>query len=171
MMHPEKGFLPLLEALARVPVPFRAVLAGRGPHLEMLENHARRLGLEDRVHFPGYLPDHDAHALIAGARLVAFPSLWAEPFGLVGIEALARGVPVVAFDVGGVREWLTDGETGMVVPRGDVDALARAIETLLTDADLAAGYGRTGVDHVRARFMKSRHLATLERVYREALDA
>jgi glycosyltransferase involved in cell wall biosynthesis len=168
MMHPEKGVMPLLDALAAIESPFRATLAGTGPHLEMLENHARKLGLSDRVEFPGYLAPDAARSLIARARVVAFPSLWAEPFGLVGIEALARGVPVVAFDVGGVREWLTDGETGMIVPRGDTDAFARALETLLTDADLAARYGRVGVDHVRARFMKSRHLATLEKVYREA---
>jgi len=171
MMHPEKGIMPLLEALSRVDAPFRATLAGTGPHLEMLENHAGRLGLEDRVVFTGYLAPEAAHDLIAAARVIAFPSLWAEPFGLVGIDALARGVPVVAFDVGGVREWLTDGETGMVVPRGDVGALARALETLLTDPELAARYGRAGVDHAHARFMKSRHIAALERIYREAYEA
>ena len=56
--------------------------------------------------------------------------MWSEPFGLVGLEGMAHAKPVVAFDVGGVSDWLVDGENGFLVPRGDVDAMAAAIKAV-----------------------------------------
>jgi glycosyltransferase involved in cell wall biosynthesis len=93
---------------------------------------------------------HRARSLIACAR--ALPSLWAEPFGLVGIEAFARGRPVVAYDAGGVRAWLEDGTNGFAVRLGDEAALARAMETLANDPALRARLGaRARTDAERNR--------------------
>ncbi|MBN2490985.1 MAG: glycosyltransferase family 4 protein [Planctomycetes bacterium] len=167
MSHPDKGVIPLLDALERIAVPYRARIVGAGQHEEMIRRHARRLELDGCVEFPGFLPHAQALELLWRARVVAFPSMWHEPFGIVGIEALARGKPVVAFDVGGVREWLDDGRTGILVPRGDVGAFAAALTALLTDPARARALGAAGPEQVRSRFVKERHLDVLERVYRE----
>ena len=169
MAHPDKGVIPLLDALGRITVPFRALLVGTGQHMDMMQDHARSLGLTDRVEFSGFVNHPEAVDLIWQARVVAFPSMWNEPFGIVGLEAMARSKPVVAFDVGGVREWLEDGRTGIVVKRGDVDALARALTELLENPARAAALGEAGPVRIRERFVKDRHLDVLEGVYQEIL--
>jgi glycosyltransferase involved in cell wall biosynthesis len=96
------------------------------------------------------------------------PSVWPEPFGLVGVEAAQRGVPAVAFDVGGISEWLIDGVTGRLVtadpPRAD--AFARAIETTLRDE---VAWQRMRVACVQAvdRFAMASHLDALGEVFDE----
>jgi glycosyltransferase involved in cell wall biosynthesis len=80
----------------------------------------------------GQLNSREVNAAIDASSLVAVPSLWPEPFGLMGIEAQARGRPVVAYDVGGISEWM--GDAGILVPRGDTGALARSISTVLEPA-------------------------------------
>ena len=100
--------------------------------------------------FHGYSPNPDD--AFRGVRAVMLPWRWQEPFGLVGPEALAHGVPLVGFDVGAIREYLVDGETGLLVPPGDTDALANAIESILNDPAWAAAMGARGRELVSARF-------------------
>jgi len=169
MEHPDKGLLPLLDALARIEVPFKARLVGTGKHLDMIRDHARSLGLADRVEFPGFVEHAEALDLMRHARVIAFPSMWNEPFGIVGLEAMARGKPVVAFDVGGVREWLDPDRTGILVPRGDVEGLASALTEMVENPARAGDLGRAGPDRVREQFVKQRHLDILEGVYQEAV--
>lgn len=168
MEHPDKGLIPLLDALARIKAPFKARLVGTGKHLDMIRDHARSLGLADRVEFPGFVEHAEALDLMRHARVIAFPSMWNEPFGIVGLEAMARGKPVVAFDVGGVREWLDPDRTGILVPRGDVAGLAAALTDLVENPARAVDLGKGGPDRIRERFVRERHLDILEGVYREA---
>ena len=100
--------------------------------------------------FHGYSPDPDD--IYRGVRAAVLPWRWQEPFGLVGPEALAHGVPLVGFDVGAAREYLVDGETGLLVPPGDTVALAQAIDRLLNDPAQAVSMGRRGRELVSARF-------------------
>jgi glycosyltransferase involved in cell wall biosynthesis len=86
--------------------------------------------------------------------------LWDEPFGIVGLEALAAGVPVVASDVGGIPSWLVDGEAGLLVPRGDSDALAEKLGIVLRDDDAHRRLAEAAPDVV-ARFSIERHLELL----------
>jgi glycosyltransferase involved in cell wall biosynthesis len=102
------------------------------------------------------------------ARVVAFPSVWDEPFGLVGLEAAAHEKAVVAFAVGGVVDWLRHGETGIAVPNRDAAAFARALDELLGDAERAAALGRRAKQHVADAFSRDRHLDRLEAVLRGA---
>ncbi len=161
---PDKGVDYLLTALGKVAAPFRAVIAGSGPAEDWLRAKARDEGLGERVHFAGWLDAPAIEALYARARCVAFPSVWNEPFGLVGLEAMAHGLPVVAFDVGGVPEWLADGETGLLAPRRDADALAAALERLLSDAELSARLGARGREVAAERYSRAAHAARLEHV-------
>ena len=130
---PQKGLGALVRAVARIAPKRRPLIRafGEGPALEQVRDDATRLGVS--LDAPGAAPPEQIRRAIDGAALVVLPSLWAEPFGYVGIEAFARGRPVVAFDVGGVRAWLDDGTNGVAVRAGDESALADALDALLHD--------------------------------------
>jgi glycosyltransferase involved in cell wall biosynthesis len=130
---PQKGLASLVRAVAllepRARPRVRAL--GDGPALAGARADAARLGVA--LDAPGAVAPAAVRAAIDEAALVALPSLWAEPFGYVGIEAFARGRTVAAYDAGGVRAWLADGANGIAVPRADEAALACAIASLLDD--------------------------------------
>ncbi|HEY3674742.1 MAG TPA: glycosyltransferase family 4 protein [Candidatus Tumulicola sp.] len=123
---PSKGGRSLVRALSRIASDRRPVLnvAGSGPDLQALLALAATLGVG--VIALGRLDARHLRNAIDASALVAVPSLWAEPFGLAGIEAFARGRPVVGYDSGAIGEWLVP-DAGAVVPRGDEKALAAAI--------------------------------------------
>jgi glycosyltransferase involved in cell wall biosynthesis len=138
-----KGVHVLLRALRALP-GVTLTVAGDGPERNALEALAVKLGIEKRVAFVGWIDAAERDRLLARARVFAMPSLWDEPFGIVGVESLAAGVPVVASAVGGIPSWLEDGETGLLVPRGDVDELAAALLRLLGDDELRLRLGEHG---------------------------
>jgi len=139
-----KGVDLLLRALAKVRVPFEARILGDGNHRPYCERLCARLGLADRVQFRGFVPRGELKEYYLQASLLAVSSVWPEPFGLVGREAMHHGLPVVAFDAGGIREWLFDGENGFLAPWKDTDRFAARIEQLLRDKELARRLGRRG---------------------------
>lgn len=104
----------------------------------------------------GWVDRPELAELLAEAASVWVPSLWAEPFGIVGLEALAQGVPVIGTARGGMGEWLQDQRTGLVVPPGDALALAAAANHLAEDRDLAARLGAAGRALVADRFSVGR---------------
>ncbi|MCZ6598240.1 MAG: glycosyltransferase family 4 protein [Planctomycetota bacterium] len=165
---PDKGVDFLLTALAKVTHPFRAVVSGTGPAEEWLRRKARDDGLAERVHFSGWLDPDAVETLYERATVVVCPSVWDEPFGLVGLESMAHGKPVVAFRVGGIPDWLADGETGLLVARKDTDGMAQAIDRLLGDRDLAHRYGERGREVVGERFTIEAHVDGLEDAFRAA---
>jgi glycosyltransferase involved in cell wall biosynthesis len=130
----QKALTIALAALARVPGA-RLVLIGDGPERAHLEQFAQAEGVADRVEFLGSLPRDDALRYAAGARAALLSSAW-ENLPHSVIEALAMGTPVVATAVGGVAEVVHDGENGLLVPPGDPDALAAAMERVLADDEL-----------------------------------
>jgi len=148
----EKGLLSLLRALALLQTPFKAVIAGDGPLRERCKSLAGELGIDHLVEFRGWLSRAALQSEYTRCALLVFPSLWPEPFGLVGPEAMAYGRPVVAFDVGGVQEWLVDRVNGLLVPRGDVPSLAAAIAELRMDRQLRARLGEGARLCVKERF-------------------
>lgn len=139
-----KGVDLLLRALARLGCPWRALLVGDGNHRPALERLAGDLGLGDRLAFAGWVPPERLAECYAQARLLAVPSRWPEPFGMIGIEAMQHGLPVVGFAVGGIPDWLRHGVNGLLCPEQDVAALAQALTRLLTDPGLARQMGREG---------------------------
>ena len=99
------------------------------------------------------------------------PSVWPEPFGLVGLEAAVCGIPAVAFDVGGISSWLSDGVNGRLVsPDGGSEALAHAMAAMLGDAVYRERLSQ-GAREVGARFTSDAHLSALERVLEAARPA
>jgi glycosyltransferase involved in cell wall biosynthesis len=147
------------------------VICGDGWQLQALKRMARRLGVEQRVSFKGWLGAQELAQELAQASVVAVPSLWPEPFGLVGIEALAAGRPVVASSTGGIPDWLEDGRSGLLVPPGDAPALARALNELLADPERQRTMGAAGRDLVGSRFTPARHVEALVDAYRVARES
>ncbi|MBU1154615.1 MAG: glycosyltransferase family 4 protein [Proteobacteria bacterium] len=163
-----KGMAQALEAakLLKHPVPLR--IAGDGPLAGELAQAAQASG--SRLLFEGWADRDRMSRLLSGALSLWLPSLWAEPWGIVGLEALAQGTPVVGTNVGGVAEWLVDGEHGLLVPPGDALALARAADALAADLDQARRMGRAGRSWV-ARHMKREDLMErLGEIYQQVLE-
>ncbi|MBA3685997.1 MAG: glycosyltransferase family 4 protein [Planctomycetes bacterium] len=150
----------LLAAMTRLPGE-RLEIVGSGPQEGELRARCRALALDDRVAFLGRLDGPALEAAYRRAAVVAVPSRAPETLNLVGIEALARGVPVVATAVGGMGAWLQDGETGLAVPSNDAVALAAALRRLLTDSALRQRLADRGRAVVGERFTFQAHCAGL----------
>jgi glycogen(starch) synthase len=151
-LSPEKGVLELVEAAHGLPL----VVAGDGP-------------LRDRVPGAlGFVPHDELLRLYERAAVVACPSR-REGFGVVCAEAMAYGRPVVAAAVGGLRDLVVDGETGLLVPPGDVPALRAALERLLGDAGLRRRLGDAGHARARGSFTWERATALTLTAYEDAL--
>ncbi len=158
-----KGVDVLLRAARDVDGEF--VICGSGRRLDAMRRLASRLGVQGRISFTGWLGPHELARELAEASVVAIPSLWPEPFGLIGIEAFAAGRPVVASATGGVEDWLDHGRTGLCVPAGDVQALAGALSELLADPARQQAMGAAGRISVGERFTEERHVAALLDAY------
>src|SRR5215211_7543106 len=148
----EKGILELLEAARGLPL----VVAGDGP-------------LRDRVPSAlGFVPHDELERLYGRSAVVACPS-HREGFGVVCAEAMAFGRPVVAGDVGGLRDLVVHEETGLLVPPGDVAALRAALQRLLADPDLRRCFGEAGRARIAERFTWQRFGDETLRAYEDAL--
>jgi glycosyltransferase involved in cell wall biosynthesis len=163
-----KGVDLLLKALAGVPGDWHATVVGTGNHLEQCRALAGELKIAGRVTFAGWVPHHALESYYGRAAVCVVPSRWPEPFGMVGVEAMARGRPVVAFAVGGIPDWLDDGVTGILAPEADTAALGAAIATLLGDRERAAALGAAGLERVRAEFQPAQYLDRLMVILAEA---
>ncbi|MBN1356995.1 glycosyltransferase family 4 protein [bacterium] len=160
-----KGFDRFIQALSRLNLPYAAKIAGDGPEYNHLKALAEQL--KTNVEFLGYLPADEVEQWYRWSRVVAFPSDYPEPFGIAGLEAMGAARPVVAFDVGGVREWLQYGITGFCVPRGDIEAFTERLRQLVSDPMLADEMGRAGWRAVKMRFSSDSHVRRLEDTYRQ----
>jgi glycosyltransferase involved in cell wall biosynthesis len=161
-----KGVGVLIRAARSVDAEF--VICGDGVGLAAMRRLAGRLGVEERVRFRGWLGAGELARELAEASVVAVPSVWPEPFGLVGIEALSAGRPVVASSTGGVVDWLQDGVNGLAVAPGDVRELACSLEELLADPTRQAAMGSAGKRMVAERYSAQHHVAALVEAYRSA---
>jgi glycosyltransferase involved in cell wall biosynthesis len=161
-----KGVRVLIRAAREVDAEF--VICGDGWRLQEMRRLAQRLGIGERVRFTGWLGGDALARELAEASIVALPSVWPEPFGLVGIEAFAVGRPVVASSTGGIVDWLQDGVNGLAVEPGDSDALARALSELLADPARQQEMGEAGRAMASERYSPERHVAALLEAYRAA---
>ncbi len=164
-LTPEKGADWLLRAVALMRTEVSVEIAGIGPEEPGLRRLARTLGLDSRARFHGWLPAPALEELIEAARALVFPSLWPEPAGLAPLEAMARGRAVVASRCGGIPEIVEDGVTGVLVSPGSVEEMARALDRLASEPDLALSLGAAGQVRAAEHFSLERHLDAVLRVY------
>lgn len=175
-LRPEKGVHLLLEAAPtvadRLRTPVKIVIVGDGTERTRLERLAGRVAgrANVQVTFRGWLPPAARDEVLLAADVLVVPSIWPEPFGLVGLEAAHLGLPAVAFDVGGVRDWLVDGETGCLAsadpPRAE--SLAHALVACLEDDRRRAAMGQRARARA-ARHTPATHAEELERLMDEVL--
>jgi glycosyltransferase involved in cell wall biosynthesis len=158
----DKGVQVLLDAYRQLDdSPPRLVLAGRNP-------------TPDAWNFPpgsgwaGELLHHEVVELFRSARAVIVPSVWADPCPTVVLEAMAAGRPVVAAASGGILDMVVDGRTGLLVPPGDVDALAKALTFVLSDPETAQAFGVAGRDRAR-EFTVRAVVERIEQMYADAI--
>ena len=162
-----KGVDVLLESLAQIRIPFECLILGEGNHRSFCERLSRRLGLQDRVHFLGFVSQNELPSYFTEANLMVLSSVWPEPFGAAGLEGMRFGLPVVAFDAGGISEWLIDGENGFLVPWMDRTTFATRVQQLLMDKGIARQMGQRGARLVSERFDFSDYVTALERTFEE----
>jgi glycogen synthase len=135
-LAPQKGVRTLVEAAGLLKDPSAQVLlVGDGPKRKALERDAERLGVGDRLHFVGFVAHDRLPAVLAHADLLVLPSLY-EELGTVLLEAMQAALPIVASKTGGIPDVIEDGVNGILVPPGEPEAFAHAINRLLADRDL-----------------------------------
>jgi glycosyltransferase involved in cell wall biosynthesis len=175
--EPTKGPLVALDAAARCAAtsvqPVRLQFSGDGALRAGLQERAARLMAQVprlQVAFTSWLTREETVTALDASHLLVVPSLWPEPFGMVGVEAARRGVPAVAFDVGGIAEWLLDGVTGTLVSGPpSADALASAVDRTIGDPGRWHRM-RQACLAATDRFTMASHLEALEGVFDEMLE-
>ncbi|MPY85273.1 MAG: glycosyltransferase [Actinophytocola sp.] len=172
---PRKGFDIAIAALRDLPTT-ELVIAG-GPRPDELADDeetsrllriARGHGVADRVHITGQIRRDHMPALLRSADVVACTP-WYEPFGIVPLEAMASGVPVIVTAVGGLTDTVVDGVTGTLVPAQAPNALAEAASELLADPELRRAYGSAGRKRAASRYSWNRIAADTQRNYHRVL--
>jgi glycosyltransferase involved in cell wall biosynthesis len=158
----DKGAQHLAAVHAQIPNAPPLVFAGR-----CFVNDLKTMS---GVRLTGPLPRELMIETVRRCAFAVVPSLWAEPFGMVALEAAAVGRAVVASGVGGLTQIVRDQSTGLLVPPGDAPALDAALRRLIDDPALRDRMGRAGADHARS-FTAEAIVPRFEAVYREALAA
>jgi glycosyltransferase involved in cell wall biosynthesis len=169
---PRKGFQTTIEALASLPGTELLVAGGASSidddaHAASLRSFAGDMGVADRVRLLGAVSRVDMPALLRSAEAVVCTP-WYEPFGIVPLEAMACGVPVVAAAVGGLTDTVVDGVTGRLVPPRDPSALATTLADLLATPANRGRLGRAGRQRACRRYSWDRVAAETVRVYERA---
>jgi glycogen(starch) synthase len=164
----QKGFDVLIDAFAEAGIDSHdLIIAGEGPERAALLQRVQDRGLTGRVHFPGKVDRVKAVSLFKGCSFFVLPSRL-EPFGIVNLEAMAAGKAVVASRVGGVPEVVIDGETGVLVPAGNVGAFAAVFRRLVADPEFRDRLGEGGRRRVLG-FTWPAIASAYQRIFSEAL--
>ena len=167
---PVKGLETLMEALAGLHGDWRLSVLAEGQRLAPARAMVEAVGLAARVSFLGWATQSETRNNYRKSDVLVFPSLWDEPFGLVGIEAMSFGTPVVGFAVGGISDYLLDKETGLLVRETTADALRAALTQVIDNPEQIAVWGRNARNLVTRTYTKAVHLAALRRIYIEVRE-
>lgn len=177
-LSPEKGLEYLLRAVARIrgradaayadQPAIEVVLAGDGPAREKLEWEVAAQRLDHHVRFLGDVPHAEVPQVLQSFDIFAMPSTW-EGFGVAALEASAMELPVVASDIHGIPDVVVNGETGLLTPPRDVDAIADALTSLVRDPALRRRMGKAGRAFVDAHYRWQDNMALLDRLYEDVV--
>lgn len=166
---PNKGIKTLIAALAKLASPVRLTLVDAGGSGNDARRWARSLGCSDRLEITGRIPNEDLVNLYRRAALVVVPSRY-EGFGLPAVEAMACGTPVVATSAGALPEVMRVGSGGLLVPKDDPDALAKAVATLLEQPEMRREMGTRARPRIEATFSWRRVAERTARIYQEVVE-
>ena len=168
----EKGFQVLVRAMSTVrsTVPgLGCIIAGRGSFLPELQSQIDLEGVSDLIRLPGFLSDTELRAAIHRASCVVIPSLY-EPFGVVALEAMAAGAPLIVAETGGLAELVAGTGAAEMFEPGNADQLADAITRVVTDSEAAAELRRRSTEVVDATYSWAAIAARSVEIYRELAD-
>lgn len=170
-----KGVSHLIRALGTIrrQIPARLVVIGDGPERARLEQVTREMGMAEHVEFRGRVSDEELRLAYAAADLFVLPSVLdarqdTEGLGVVLLEAMNYGVPVIASDIGGITDIVLHEQTGLLVPAGDEGALASALSRVLGDGALSRRLGEAGRKRLHDAFSWDRIVDQWENVYTRA---
>jgi glycosyltransferase involved in cell wall biosynthesis len=163
----QKGTEDFVRCLGFLPPDIRGVMIGQGTNenLRLIQRVAEEVGCSDRLEIRPWLSRTEVAETMSSASVTVFPSIWEEPFGLVGVESQMLGVPVVGYGHGGALDWLEDGVTGLAVSPRDPKGLARCVSRVLEDPDLARRLAAEARYRAVTRFGLDRHLDQLIELY------
>lgn len=159
----EKGIDLLIKAISLVKSPFTLRIVGRGDELKKIEKLVASLGIREKVIFEGW--QRDISAFYKKADIVVLPSRWQEPFGLGGIEAFAYGKPVVAFNVGGLGEWVVNERNGYLAVPGDIKEMSAKIEDLIINKEKRKHLGRNARKFIEENFIKEIFVHNFNKIF------
>jgi len=163
-----KGLDLLLEAAARLKGDWRLDVVGDGRQLGECRQLAADRGIAHRVNFAGWVPNAELDHWYRRASFTVVPSRWPEPFGMIGLESMARGRPVVAFDSGGICDWLAHEVSGLMVPSADVAALAHVLQQVITSPGLVRRLGYNAAHHCRRHFSHRGYIDAMQSALQRA---
>jgi len=154
----------LVQAMMGIRRPYHLVFVGEGPTRPAVEAEVARAGLGSQIVFAGN--SREVERILSQSHIFVLPSRW-EGFPLTILEAMRAGLPVVASDVGGVREAVIDGRTGFLTRPGDLNDLQRHIDNLLQDSALRGTLGSNGRQHFLNMFTQDKMLGQIRSVYHQ----
>lgn len=160
-----KGIDTLLRAMTLTKRPCSLCIVGQGRQEQMFRALANNLGLDGRVRFLGKVQQEALSSWYWKATCVVLPVRQPESFALVGPEAMSRGTPVIATNIGGINTWLENGRTGLTVHPNDPRALAQAMDTITSEIDLRDSMGKNARRRYEERFKPERHVHALLDVF------
>lgn len=163
-----KGHRYVLDAIAALSFDVEYVIVGDGPRKDDLEDRAERLGIERAVTFTGQIPHERVFSHLKAADVFVLPS-YLEAFGVAYIEAMACGLPVVACESEGIADYITEGETGFLVPPNDTEAIRSVLAELWRDAELRNHVSRRGQRLASSTFTWERNARIVEEQFRAVL--
>jgi glycosyltransferase involved in cell wall biosynthesis len=168
-----KGFHLIIEAMPSIlkeTPDTQLYIAGSGYMMTFLEGLASGLGLTDKIHFLGYVPEEALYWLYRNSDVFIFPSITAESFGITLIEAMSARRPVIASKIGGVPEIIEDGKNGLLFNPWDSKALAEKTNRVLGDNDYSETLGRNAYESVKKRFSWTIISKQIEQVYLDLIN-
>lgn len=168
-INSQKGWQPLLEALRLLRSDYTLVVDGDGPDLSKMKERAVQLGIIGKIKFVGWQDSRSHEENYRRSSMAVVPSVWAEPFGMVGIEAFSHQKPVVAFEVGGIPDWLENGSSGFLIRPYDIKQMSEKIDELLSSPEKAKQMGAKGRARVEMEFTKEIYIKRLINIYETAV--
>lgn len=161
----QKGVKYLIKSIPYWPEQLHLKIAGDGPLEKKLKLLAKKIGVFQKIQFLGSLPNNKIQEYYESCLLTVVPSIWDEPFGIVGLEAMYCQKPIVAFNAGGITDWLKDGLNGFLVKKKEVRQLADKISYLFHNKDIARKMGKAGSKIYQNQFEKDKHISHLLDVF------
>ncbi|MBA4323284.1 MAG: hypothetical protein C0408_10760 [Odoribacter sp.] len=173
VLEKDKGQAGLIKALSRLKAEgvnnVFCIICGSGPEETSLRELAKELGLQGRILFLGFRKD--INRVLRALDIGVITSLTIESFSMVAVEAMAMKVPVIATSVGALPEVVDDGETGILIPPGDVDALCESIKYLIKNPDIRLKMGENGRKRVLERFTIEENVRKTEDIFLHLIES